>query len=125
MHRSRVILVIAALVAAVALLLPFVRFTAQGSLNGFDGYGWPATLVLAVPALLALMGDRPESLRPSLAVGAIALTGLAVVLAAFKLADAANAATTEGASLGAGPWVLLGGCLLGMGGALASLSRRI
>jgi hypothetical protein len=93
--------------------------------NGFDGYAWPAVVMLAVPALAAVVGDRAESLRPTLAVGAVGVAGVAIVIAALKLADAAKAAETPGATLGAGPWVLLGACLLGMAGALASLTRRI
>ena len=125
MHRSRLLIIAGPVIGALSLLLPFVRFATQGSINGFDGYAWPAVAVLAVPGLVALFGDRGESLRPSLTVGAIALSGLAIVLAAFKLADAADAADVEGAAIGAGPWILLGACVLGMGGALASLTRRI
>lgn len=125
MHRSRVLLIAAAAIGAISLALPFVRFAQQGSINGIDGYAGPVVIVLAVPAAIAVIGDRAESLRTSLAVGAIGLTGLAIVMAAFKLADAVKAADTIGAAIGAGPWVLLGGCVLGMAGALASLTRRI
>jgi hypothetical protein len=125
MHRSRLVLIAAAVLGLVSLLLPFVRFAQLGSVNGFDGYAWPAVVVLAIPALAAAVGDRAESLRPSLAVGAVALAGAAIVLAAVKLADAARAAETPEAVLGAGPWVLLGASVLGMAGALSSLTRRI
>ena len=125
MHRSRILLIAAAAIGAVSLALPYVRFDQQGSIAGIDGYGWPAVVVLAVPAALAALGDRAETLRTSLAVPTIGLAGMAMVLAAFKLADAVKAADIPGAGLGAGPWILLGACVLGMTGALASLTRRI
>ena len=125
MHRSRVLLIAAAAIGAISLALPFVRFAQQGSVAGIDGYAWPVVIVLAIPAALAMFGDRAESLRPSLAVGTIGFAGIAVVLAAFKLADAVKASDTPGAAVGAGPWVLLGACVLAMAGGLASLTRRI
>ncbi|MEE8330630.1 MAG: hypothetical protein V3R84_02580 [Acidimicrobiia bacterium] len=125
MHRSRIMLVAAAAIGTISLALPFVRFDQQGSIAGIDGYAWPVVVVLAVPAALAVFGDRAEALRTSLAVPAIGFAGVAIVLAAFKFADAVKAADTPGAGLGAGPWILLGASVLGMAGALASLTRRI
>ena len=125
MHRSRLLLILAAVVGLVALFLPFVTFDQQGTVNGFDGYGWPAVAVLAVPAAISLIGDRAESLRVGVAVAVIGLCGLAVVLSAFKLGDAASAADMETASIGPGPWILLGACVGGLAGAVASLTRRI
>lgn len=125
MHRSRVVLIAAAALGLLSLVLPFVRFAQLGSVNGFDGYGWPAVVILGVPALAAVVGDRAEPLRPTIAVAAIGLAGAAIVMAALKLADAVKAATTPEATLGAGPWALLGACVLGMAGALSSLTRRI
>ena len=125
MHRSRLLLVAAAIVGLGALFLPFVTFDQQGTVNGFDGYAWPAAAVLAIPAVVALVGDRAESLRTAIAVVTIALCSLAVVLGAFKLADAASAADLETASLGAGPWILMAACVGGLAGAVSSLSRRI
>ena len=125
MHRSRLLLIVAALVGLAALFLPFVTFDQQGTVNGFDGYAWPAVVALAVPAAVALLGDRAESLRLAIAVAVIGLCGLAVVLSAFKLGDAASAADMETASIGPGPWILPSACVGSLAGAWASLARRI
>jgi peptidoglycan/LPS O-acetylase OafA/YrhL len=125
MHRSRILLLVATLVGLIALFLPFTTFSEQGTYNGFDGYAWPVLVLVGTAAGLALFGDRAESMRTPVAVTAIGMCGLSVVLAAFKLADAASAADTAGAALGAGAWVLLGACVLALAGAVASLTRRI
>ncbi len=125
MHRSRIIILLGAAAALAALAFPFLELPVQGSVNGFEGDAWPAAAALGIPALLAVFGDRAEGLRAPAALVAIAIAGLAVTFAAFKLADAVKAADDGGGSLGPGPWILLVSTLLALAGGLSSLTKRL
>lgn len=107
------------------MFLPFVEFRSQGSINGFDGDAWPALVLVSIPAIISVVGDRKEGFRRSLALLAIASGGGAVVFAAFKVADAAKAADAGSGSIGIASWVLLGGCVLVVIGAVASLTTKL
>lgn len=126
MHRSRIIILVGAAVAGLALFLPFVDLPVVGTINGFDGDGWPATALLAVPALMALVGDRAEGFSGTAALVAVAVSALAVLFAVFKLIDANDAISAAGAgSLGAGVWILLIATLVTLAGSVMSLSRKL
>lgn len=125
MHRSRVIILLGSIIALVSMFLPFVDFPSQGSINGFDGDAWPALVLISIPAVLSVFGDRKEGFRRSLALIAIATAGGAVVFAAFKVADAAKAADAGSGSIGVASWLLLAGCVVVLIGAVASLTTKL
>ena len=126
MHRSRLIVLLGAAVALGSLPLPLVDLGAAGTVNGIDGDGWPGVAMLGVVSLIALLGDRAEGMAGPVAVGAIAGAGLAVVFSMVKLADASDAVDlVAGGSLGMGLWVLIGGSVVSLLGAVLSFSRRL
>jgi len=124
-HRSRIIILLGWAIALVAMFLPFVEFPSQGSINGFDGDAWPALVLVSIPALLSVLGDRKEGFRRSLALIAIASAGGAVVFAAFKVGDAAKAADAGSGSIGIASWLLIGGCVIALVGAVTSLTSKL
>ncbi|MBT8198634.1 MAG: hypothetical protein KJO84_09090 [Acidimicrobiia bacterium] len=129
MHFSRWIILVAAATCAVSLGLTFLD-TPTGSTNGIDGDGWPILFFLALPVLLALVGDRAEGMRPILALVTIVSAALAALFAVTKVVDAVRAADTAvsiagSGSVGTGAWVLLGATVALLGGAAATLSRRV
>jgi hypothetical protein len=75
--------------------------------------------------LLSVLGDRKEGFRRSLALIAIASAGGAVVFAAFKIADAAKAADAGSGSIGIASWLLIGGCVVALAGAVTSLTSKL
>ncbi len=125
MHWSRVLLLAAALLSLVALPLAFLQSDATGAVNGISGDAWPATVALGAVGALALLGDRAEGFGAARVLAALLLAGFAVVFAAVKVADAARAADAADGSIGIGVWVLAAAALVGVGGALASASRKI
>ena len=126
MHRSRVIILIGGLVALVALPLPLVDLPVLGTINGFDGDGWPAAAVLVVPVVMALLGDRAEGFSGLGALIAVTASASGVVFAVFKLIDASDAIDTAGdGSFGFGVFLLLVGTLIALAGSVMTLSRKL
>ena len=126
MHYSRLVSLSGALITALALFLPQVRFPVIGPVDGFDGDAWPVILPLALVALLALVGDRREGHGVAVGVLAVVLCCAALVFGVAKAVDAAAAAgAVEGGAVRAGPWVVLAGSALALLGSLLSFSRRI
>ena len=125
MHRSRLIILVGWAIVLTAMFLPFVEVPSQGSINGFDGDAWPALILVSIPALLSVLGDRKEGFRRSLALIAIASAGGAVVFAALKIADAAKAADAGSGSIGIAPWLLIAGCVVALAGAVTSLTSKL
>jgi hypothetical protein len=130
MHTSRVVILAGTLLGAAALLMPFVSSPMTGSVNGIEGYAWPAVALAAVPALMALVGDRREGFLTPFALLAIVITAGAALFSVAKAIDAADAAQTartllgEG-SVGTGTWVLLVAMLTVLTGSVLTLSRRV
>jgi len=125
-HYSRLVSLSGALITALALFLPQVRFPVIGPVDGFDGDAWPVILPLALVALLALVGDRREGHGVAVGVLAVVLCCAALVFGVAKAVDAAAAArAVEGGAVRAGPWVVLAGSVLALLGSLLSFSRRI
>ncbi len=126
MHRSRIVILTGAILAAVSLFLPFVDLPVVGTINGLDGDAWPAAALLGVPAVLALIGDRAEGFGHSGTVLAVVAAAPAVVFAVFKLIDARKAVDAAGVgSLGVGVWMLLAATLVGLAGSVMTLSRKL
>ncbi len=125
MHRSRIVILAGALLGLLSLPLPLVDLDEVGSLNGIEGDGWPAVVLLGIVAVLALLGDRGEGLPAPAAVVAAAGAGLAVVYAVVKVVDAADAIDITGGAFGIGLWLLLAAGVVAMAGALLSFSRRL
>jgi hypothetical protein len=47
------------------------------------------------------------------------------VFAAFKIADAAKAADAGSGSIGIASWLLIGGCVVALAGAVTSLTSKL
>lgn len=130
MHPSRIVILTGTALGAVALVLPFVSSPLIGTINGIDGYAWPAVALAALPALLALLGDKREGFWTPLALLAIVATAGAALFSVAKAIDAADAAQTartlagEGA-VGVGAWVLLVAMVTALIGSVLTLSRRV
>jgi len=125
MHWSRLFILVGAVVGAGALALPLVEFPVQGSINGIEGDMWPAIALVAVPALAAVLGDRAEGFNRVTALVAISASSLALVFAAFKIADAVRATKDSVGSLGPGGWVVGGACLVVLVASVTALTKRL
>lgn len=125
MHPFRPIVLAGVGFAAISMLLPFASFMFIGSVDGLNADAWPALLPLTVVALLALTGRWDLSLEPGPAIAAVALSGVSLVFALVKVADAVVAVRdTPGATLGPGAWVLTAAVLVAAGGsAFGAFSR--
>ena len=130
MHPSRIVIIAGTALGAVALLFPFVSTPLTGSINGIEGYAWPAVALISVPALLSLIGDRREGFHPPIALLSIVIAAGAALFSVAKAIDATGAAQEartllgEG-SVGTGAWVLLVAMLTVLAGAVLTLSRRV
>lgn len=122
MHPWRPIVIGGALFASLAMLLPFATFPVAGVYDGLEAAAWPALLPLVPVVATAAIGDWSRGLRPLPAITFILLSAGSLLYAVVKIADAVVAVrSTEGASLGAGGFVLAGavgvtliGCVVGM-----------
>lgn len=121
MHLSRIAILVGAAAAAASLLLPQVRLPGLGEVNGIDGDAWPVLLLLAVPVLLALFGDRPRPNHPAAAVVVVAFGCLAFLFSLAKLVDATRAAQRVAGTVGVGAWVIPAAVLLVVGSGLYAL----
>jgi hypothetical protein len=129
-HSSRWVIISGSALAALALFAPFLSAPLLETVNGIEADAWPAAVLLALPFLAALTGDRAEGFHRITAIGLIILTDIAVVFAVFKLVDAVRAARTArdlagAGSAGFGPWLLLAATVIVLAGCVMSLSRRV
>jgi len=125
-HRSRIVVLIGILITGVAVLLPFTRSPAAGTVNGIDGAAWPALLPLAIVLLIAVVGDRVEGNRLIPGIISTIFSCLAVVFTVVKINDGLlSVRGTEEASMGIGPWVLLAGTVIVVAGSLLGFTRRV
>lgn len=129
MHPARWTVVGGFAACVVSLALGFVTLPLTGTISGISGDGWPILLILAIPLILAILGDRTEGLGPVASTAAIALCGVAVVFAVAKFVDARLAVDTAGSSgtatIGPGIWLMLAGAVVALIGSVASTSRRL
>ncbi len=126
MHRSRILILIGALLAGLALFLPHARFPGIGAADGFTADTWPVMLALLPVALMAVLGDRGEGHRLPAATAGLILSCAALVFAVVKVIDAVAAVgPIEGAAVGVGIWVVAAGAGLAVLGSLLAFSRRI
>ncbi len=130
MHPSRIVLVTAAAIAAASMLFDFVTTDLGGDVIGWDAGAWPAVVLVAATAIAATAGDRREGLPAPGTLLTVVLTAAATVFAIAKVVDAAAAArlirdASGEASIGAGTWILLVAAVAGLGGAIATSSRRV
>jgi hypothetical protein len=107
------------------MLLPFVSLPILGPVDGLSADAWPALLPL-IPLTVLVLDNRSENGFDAIpAIAAVVLIAISLVFAAVKLADALVAArSVAGATLGPGPWVLLGAVVVAAGGALSGVVLR-
>lgn len=130
MQRGRTILVVAAIVAAIALLLPFFEAETLGTVSGIAAHGGFPALALAAAAAVVLAGDRRESLVGLPAIAAASAVILALLLTVSLLIDAELASRDAAAlgfrgSPGSGLWVMTAATMIGVAGLIAAMSRRL
>lgn len=122
MHLSRPVVVVGTVFALIGLALPFARFPVVGAVDGFGADAWPALLPLVPAVAGALLGDRTQGTRPLAGTLSLISACGGGVFAALKLSDALIAVRgVSGASLGAGPMVLLAAVMVVIGGAALAL----
>jgi hypothetical protein len=114
MHPGRLVLLGGVVVAGMAVLLPFATLPVIGTVDGVDGDAWPVLIPIAVAAAASLVGDRTLGHRARSGIPVLVAACGALVFASAKAADAVAAVREagEGASLGAGSWVMLAGTLV-------------
>ncbi len=124
MHPGRLVVTAGVVVAGLAVLFPFVDLPVIGTVDGVDGDAWPALIPLAAVLLPALLGDRSLGHRARSGVPSLVACCTAAVFASAKLADSVGAVRDagEGASLGAGPWVMLVGTLVAIVGEVLAMT---
>lgn len=130
MHPSRIALVVAAFIGLFSLVLDYVTADLTGDVIGWDASAWPALVLLGALGSTALLGDRREGFPTAGTVLLVLLGAAATIFAVAKLVDAAEAArivrdASGDAAIGPGVWTLLVASLLGLGGAVATASRRL
>jgi len=130
MQLGRILLVVAAAMGAVSLLLPYFSADALGDVPGSAAGGPLPLAALVGAAVVAIAGDRGESLGGLPAIAAAATVAAANLLTGALLIDgllAAREARTVGAAgfIGSGLWILIGAALLGIAGVIVGMSRRL
>jgi hypothetical protein len=130
MHRGRLLLVTAAACGALSLLLPFYRVDVIGDVSATSANGTRPLLALAGAALVAVAGDRGDSLTGVAAVATAAAVTLALTLTGALLVDAVVAgrdASLAGAtgSVGPGLWLMVMATVIAIAGTLVGMSRRL
>lgn len=124
MHPWRLVAIVGAGFAALAMVFPFATLPVYGALDGVAADAWPALLPLIPVVVAAAVGDWRRGLRPLAGIVAVIAGCAAVLFAVVKLADVMMAVRDlEAASLGAGGIVLVAGCLIALTGTITSLAR--
>lgn len=130
MQRGRLIILVAAIGAAGSLLLPYFEADALGGVSGITAAGGRPAIALLAAALVAIAGDRGDSLSGIAAVAAAAAVTVALVLTGALLIDARLAARSAAnvdaaAEIGSGLWVMAGAVLAALAGLVVGMSRRL
>lgn len=130
MQRGRLLILFAALIAAGSLLLPYFSAEALGDINASAATGYLPVAALGAAALVAVAGDRGDSLGGLAAVAAAAAVTMALVLTGALLLDASlanrNAAALDVvAHIGSGLWTLVLAAVVGLFGVIVGMSRRL
>jgi len=130
MHRGRAIAVAGTLLGLASLASPALSADTLGDVSVLSANGHFTAAALAAAGVVAIAGDRRESLTGIPALAAAAAATLAIVLAGAVLIDALAAsrdAAAEGADarVGWGVWVLLAATALTAGGIGVALNRRL
>ncbi len=130
MHPSRIAVIAGALLAVGSLPLGYLDAPPPAAVTGWESGAAPAIVLLVVAAVAASIGDRREGLPgPGTLLVVLAAAG-ATVYSVAKLVDADAAAELyqaagAPASPGVGVWLLVGGAILALTGAVATTSRRV
>lgn len=128
MHRGRVILLVATATAAAALLFPFFTAVTIGDVR--EGVHLLPLACLAMAALVALAGDRGDSIAglPAVAIAAavttaIIVTGAIAIDAVVATRDARELGIE--ASVGTGLWLTTIAAALSVFALGIGMSRRL
>lgn len=124
MHPARLVVTAGVALSGLAVLLPFATLPVVGTIDGVDADAWPVLIPLAPVLLLSLVGDRTLGHRARSGIPALVSACAAAVFASAKLADAVGAVRDagEGASVRAGPWVMLAATIVVIVGELLAMT---
>lgn len=130
MHRSRILLLVGAVLGVASLFLDFLVTDLVGDVGGLDAEIVAGVALLVALGVIALIGDRREGLPAAGTVLVALASGGAVLFAVAKLIDAGRAAQAIGAvageaRIGVGAWVLLAAAIIGLIGAVLTASRKV
>lgn len=129
MQRGRLLILAASLLAAGSLLFTYFSADVIGDFSGRTAAALPVA-ALAAAGIVAVAGDRGDSLSGIAAVASAAAVTIALVLTGALLIDA-RLATRQAesfdvvAGIGAGLWVLAAASVVGFVGVLVGMSRRL
>jgi hypothetical protein len=123
MHPGRLVVAAGIVLSGLAVLLPFATFPVIGTVDGVEADAWPVLLPLALVLVFALAGDRTLGHRARSGIPSLITACVAGVFASAKVADAIGAVQDagEGATLGAGPWVMLAGTVIAIVGEVLAM----
>lgn len=130
MQRGRILIGAGAFIALAALLFPFFTASTLGEISGRSGPSLLPVGALVACAVVALAGDRGESLTGLSAVAAAAAATVGAVVTGALLIDALLAARDASAlgyegSPGTGLWLTTIGAGVAVVGVLVGMSRRL
>ena len=129
MQKGRVLIVCGAVLASGAIMFPVLRAPSGGAVAGTATWAWLAVMGLAMAGLVALVGDRRDSLAGLTAVAASAAIAFGLVVASAVIIDGVLATRDlpdgPSSALGTGMWLLAAGCCVAVVGLIVGLSRRI
>jgi hypothetical protein len=121
-HPHRIVIAAGALLALGSMSLPYV--TAGGARRGALALdALPALLLLAPIVAMTMVPDHSRAIPRASGFASAGLTALAIPYAVVTVLDAFVLAESLGGSVGAGPWLLLVGCVIVAAGVALGLLK--
>lgn len=121
-HPHRIVIAAGTLLALGSMSLPYV--TASGTRRGALALdALPALLLLAPIIVMIMIPDHSRAIPRISGLASAGLTAFAIPYAVVKVLDAFVLAESLEGSVGAGPWLLLVGCVTVAGGVALGILR--
>lgn len=95
MNKQRLIILVLAVLGMLAVFMPWVNMPIVGAVNGARGDGWFVFCLYAIPAIIAVLGNRAKPLQGAMLYGAIVPGLICSGVAIWKMIDFNNAMKVE------------------------------